>query len=91
MQCIYNRSVSELMSFVPLLLFVCFCYLGATRPFVLAVLFVAFLLLGRMVVGSVDRFLGLIVFVVYVGGALVLFSYCLILTPLQETLTSFST
>lgn len=79
------------MTFVPLMLFVCFCYMGATRPFILAVLFVAILLLGRLVVGSVDRFLGLIVFVVYVGGALVLFSYCFILTPLQESLTSFST
>ena len=36
------------------------------------------------VVGSLERFLGLVVFVIYVGGAIVLFSYCFMLTPLQE-------
>lgn len=79
------------MSLISLMLFVCMCYIGATRPFVLAVLFVAILLLGGLVVGTADRFLGLIVFVVYVGGALVLFSYCFILTPLQESSTIYST
>lgn len=56
-----------------------------SSPFVIAVLFVATVLLSSLIVGSADSFLGFIVFVVYVGGALVLFGYCFILTPLQDT------
>lgn len=78
------------MSLISILIFIGFSFLVIGSPFLVGMLFVATLLLGRLVVGTVDRFLGLIVFVVYVGGALVLFSYCFILTPLQETSTSFT-
>nr|AKS04327.1 NADH dehydrogenase subunit 6 [Parasagitta elegans] len=66
-------------------------FLFVSSPFMVALLFVSTLLLGGLVVGSLDSFLGLIVFVVYVGGALVLFSYCFMLTPLQESSVSGST
>lgn len=56
-----------------------------TSPFAVASLFVVFLGVRGLLVGTLDRFLGFIVFIVYLGGALILFSYCLILTPLQET------
>nr|AKS04338.1 NADH dehydrogenase subunit 6 [Parasagitta elegans] len=65
-----------------------FIFVGS--PFLLGMLFVATLFLGGLIGGAVDSFLGLIVFVVYVGGALVLFSYCFMLTPLQETSASFT-
>lgn len=73
------------MSLISFLLWVVFSFLVVRSPFLVGGLFVASLLLGGLIVGTVDRFLGLIVFVVYVGGALVLFSYCFMLTPLQES------
>lgn len=73
------------MTIITLLLLVVFLYIVTTSPFLIAVLFVITLTVTSLLVAIVDRFLGLIVFVVYVGGALVLFSYCFMLTPLQET------
>lgn len=75
------------MTVITFLLVLGFLYLSVSTPFIVAVLFIVTLLMAGMVVGSVDGFLGFIVFVVYVGGALVLFSYCFMLTPLQATRT----
>lgn len=75
------------MTVISVLLLAGFLYMVLSSPFVVAMLFVVTLLLSRLVVGSADRFLGFIVFVVYVGGALVLFSYCFMLTPLQDRRT----
>ena len=47
-------------------------------------LFLCSLALAAGVVGSLESLLGLVVFIIYVGGAIVLFSYCFMLTPLQE-------
>ena len=73
------------MTIITLLILVVFLYIVTTSPFLIAVLFVITLTVTSLLVSIVDSFLGLIVFVVYVGGALVLFSYCFMLTPLQET------
>lgn len=78
------------MSLMSILFLVVLSFLFVRSPFLVAILFVATLFLSRFVVGGEDGFLGLIVFVVYVGGALVLFSYCFILTPLQETSNRFT-
>ena len=59
-------------------------FLVLQRPFALGGLFLCTLSLTAGVVGSLESFLGLVVFIVYVGGAMVLFSYCFMLTPLQE-------
>lgn len=75
------------MTVISVLLVFGFLYIALSSPFAIAVLFVATLLLSSFVVASADRFLGFVVFVVYVGGALVLFSYCFMLTPLQGTRT----
>ena len=75
------------MTVISVLLLAGFLYIVLSSPFVVAMLFVVTLLLSSLVVGSADRFLGFIVFVVYVGGALVLFSYCFMLTPLQDRRT----
>lgn len=44
------------------------------------------LLITSVIVARLESFLGLVVFIIYVGGAIVLFSYCFMLTPLQETM-----
>ena len=78
------------MSLISVLLLITFLFLCVNSPFLVGGLFVALLLLAAIIVGCVDSFLGFIVFVVYIGGALVLFSYCFILTPLQESSVSFT-
>nr|AKS04241.1 NADH dehydrogenase subunit 6 [Parasagitta elegans] len=72
------------------MLLVGFSMLLISSPFIVALLFVVILFLGSLVAGTVDSFLGLVIFVVYVGGALVLFSYCFMLSPLQDSSTSFT-
>ena len=59
-------------------LFVCF-----QNPFAVGGLFLATLSLTALILGSLDGFLGLVVFIIYLGGAIVLFSYCFMLSPLQ--------
>ena len=82
------RTVQVLM--VSLLVVFGFLFLAVTSPFATALLFVITLLVVRSMVGTIDRFLGFIIFIVYLGGALVLFRYCFILTPLQNTKVNFS-
>ena len=69
---------------VPLLLALATVYLVLQNPYALGLLFLATLSLTAGVVGSLESLLGLVVFIVYIGGAMVLFSYCFMLTPLQE-------
>nr|AKS04165.1 NADH dehydrogenase subunit 6 [Parasagitta elegans] len=64
-----------------------FLFMSLSSPFIVAILFVFTLAVASLVVGCADSFLGFVVFVVYVGGALVLFSYCFMLTPIQDTST----
>ena len=71
------------MSLISIMFMLFVMLVFASTPLFVAFLFVVLLLISRLTVSWIDRFLGLIVFVVYVGGALVLFSYCFILTPLQ--------
>ena len=69
---------------LPLLLGLSSVYLVLQNPYTVGLLFLATLALTAGVVGSMERLLGLVVFVIYIGGAMVLFSYCFMLTPLQE-------
>merc|ERR1711872_939194 len=69
---------------LPLLLVASGLFLVLQNPYAVGGLFLCSLALTAGVVGSFERFLGLVVFIIYVGGAIVLFSYCFMLTPLQE-------
>ena len=69
---------------LPLLLVAAGLFLVLQNPYAVGGLFLCTLALTAGVVGSLERFLGLVVFIIYVGGAMVLFSYCFMLTPLQE-------
>lgn len=73
-----------LVGALPPLIAACALFLALQSPFAVGGLFLCTLALTAGVVGSLERFLGLVVFVIYVGGAIVLFSYCFMLTPLQE-------
>ena len=69
---------------LPLLLGLSSVYLVLQNPYLVGLLFLATLALTAGVVGRMERLLGLVVFIIYIGGAMVLFSYCFMLTPLQE-------
>ena len=69
---------------LPLLIVAAGLFLVLQNPYAVGGLFLCTLALTAGVVGSLERFLGLVVFIIYVGGAIVLFSYCFMLTPLQE-------
>ena len=86
----YNTFLYN-MTVISILVVVGFLYISLSSPFIVAILFIFTLAVARLVVGCVDSFLGFVVFVVYVGGALVLFSYCFMLTPIQDTSTPIPT
>ena len=77
-------AVSVPVAVLPLLLVAAGLFLVLQNPYAVGGLFLCTLALTAGVVGSLESFLGLVVFVIYAGGALVLFSYCFMLTPLQE-------
>jgi len=51
------------------------------RPYSLAALFVQTLLFFSVVLMTYSKLLGIVLFIVYVGGLLVLLSYCVMLLP----------
>merc|ERR1712198_278287 len=58
-------------------------FLVAISPFSLGGTFFSLLVLRSLAVGITRGLLGLILFIVYVGGTIVLFTYCFMLSPRQ--------
>ena len=58
-------------------------FLVAISPFSLGGIFFSLLVLRSFAVGITRGLLGLILFIVYVGGTIVLFTYCFMLSPRQ--------
>ena len=56
-------------------------FLVYKTPLVLGGLFLGLLLFSSLCLGFVGGFIGLILFIVYVGGTIVLFTYCFIISP----------
>jgi len=54
------------------------------NPYLIAITFAQILLLVSYSLGVMRRFIGFIVFIVYVGGILVLIRYCVILLPTSK-------
>lgn len=63
-------------------------FMVIVTPFSLGILFLILLLISSIIMGVFNGFLGLILFIVYIGGTIVLFTYCFILSP-QQTFGSF--
>ena len=59
-------------------------FLVLQNPYAVGGLLLGTLALTAGVVGSLQSLLGLVVFIVYIGGSLVLFTYGFMLPPLQE-------
>ena len=51
------------------------------NPYLIALLFFQLLLFISFVVGRVSKFIGLILFLIYVGGLMILVRYCVLLLP----------
>ena len=57
------------------------CMLVWATPILVGLAFAGLLTWSMLVSAQASSFLGLVGFIVYVGGALILFSYCFILSP----------
>jgi len=58
--------------------------LFVNNPYILATLFGQVLLLVTILLRAETKFIGLMMFLVYVGGIIILIRYCLILVPLNK-------
>ena len=66
-----------------LIVMLCRFFFIIREPILLGGVLFGLLLNRALFLGLVSGFMGLVLFIVYVGGTMVLFTYCLILSPLQ--------
>jgi len=56
-------------------------FFSLSQPYLLGFIFLLSLLFSSFYMGFMNSFVGLILFIIYVGGTIVLFTYCLMLSP----------
>jgi len=78
-----DHNCSLLKKFMGLLVMFCRLFFFIGEPLLLGGAFLVLLLNRSFWLGINRGFIGLVLFIVYVGGTIVLFTYCLILSPLQ--------
>ena len=69
---------------IPLIIILYWGLLVVNRPYIIALLFIQILLLGVLLLGGCCKFIGFILFLIYVRGIIILFSYCVMLMPFTK-------
>ena len=63
------------------ILFLSCMFFSLSQPYLLGLIFLIRLLFCSFYISFINSFIGLILFIIYVGGTIVLFTYCLMLSP----------
>ena len=64
-----------------LTLFLTWCALLVNNPYIMACLFGQILIVVTWLLGRYSKFIGVVIFLVYIGGIMILLSYCVMLLP----------
>ena len=62
-------------------LFLTWCALIVNNPYIMACLFGQILIVVTWLLGRYRKFMGVVIFLVYIGGIMILLRYCVILLP----------
>lgn len=62
-------------------LFLTWCALIVNNPYIMACLFGQILIVVTWLLGRYSKFIGVVIFLVYIGGIMILLSYCVMLLP----------
>jgi len=62
-------------------LFLTWCALMVNNPYMMACLFGQILIVVTWLLGRYSKFIGVVIFLVYIGGIMILLSYCVMLLP----------
>ena len=84
--CPGSTGLEDMTNLLGLSMIISWCVLVINNPIMMSFLFCQLLVLASCLVGRLSPFLGLMVFLVYIGGILILISYCVMLLPSNKYL-----